>query len=164
MANFVAGGTLKVDDETATISAIGTQSRSTTLFAAASAGDTNIKVASTTGIANGDNLRIDTGGATESVTVTNVGTQGRNTTLAAAADAGATNVKVASVTGMAAGDTLNVDTGAARETRTIASVGTSGASGTGVALTSALSSAHASGVAVQNFNRMYGYEEKTGLW
>jgi N-acetyl-gamma-glutamyl-phosphate reductase len=22
----------------------------------------------------------------------------------------------------------------------------------------------ASGVAVQNFNRMYGYEEKTGLW
>ena len=31
VANFVVGGTLKVDDETATIAAVGTQSRSTTL-------------------------------------------------------------------------------------------------------------------------------------
>jgi hypothetical protein len=76
VANFVVGGTLKVDDETATIAAVGTQSRSTTLFAAAAAGDTNVKVASTTGIAAGDTMRIDTAGATESVTVTNVGTAG----------------------------------------------------------------------------------------
>jgi alpha-L-rhamnosidase len=150
VANFVVGGTLQVDDETATIAAIGTQSRSTTLFSPASAGDTNVKVASTTGIAVGDGMRIDTGGTTESVTVTNVGTQGRNTTLAAAAAAGATNIKVASVTGMSAGDTIHVDTGAARETRTIASVGTSGANGTGVTLTNALSAAHAAGVAVQD--------------
>ena len=31
VANFVVGGTLKIDDETATIAAVGTQSRSTTL-------------------------------------------------------------------------------------------------------------------------------------
>ena len=79
VANFVVGGTLEVDDETATIAAVGTQSRSTTLFAAAAAGDTNIKVASTTGIAAGDTMRIDTAGTTESVTVTNVGTQGPGT-------------------------------------------------------------------------------------
>src|SRR5919109_3632530 len=51
VGNFVVGGTLRVDDETATIAAIGTQSRNTTLFAPASVGDTNAKVASTTGIA-----------------------------------------------------------------------------------------------------------------
>jgi hypothetical protein len=150
VANFVVGGTLRVDDETATIAAVGTQSRSTTLFSPASAGDTNVKVASTTGIAVGDIMRIDTGGTTESVTVTNVGTQGRNTTLAAPAEAGATNIKVGSVTGMSAGDTIHVDTGAARETLTIASVGTSGASGTGLTLTSPLDAAHAAGVPVQD--------------
>ena len=135
VANFVPGDTLEVDQETATIAAVGTQSRSTTLFGAAAPGDTNVKVAATTGIANGDTLRIDIGGATESVTVSNVGTQGRATTLAAAASAGATNVKVASVTGLAAGDTLLVDSGAAQESRTIATVGTAGANGTGVTLT-----------------------------
>jgi hypothetical protein len=150
VASFVVGGTLRVDEETATIAAVGTQSRSTTLFSPASAGDTNVKVASTTGIAVGDIMRIDTGGTTESVTVTNVGTQGRNTTLAAPAAAGETNIKVGSVTGMSAGDTIHIDTAAARETRTIASVGTSGASGTGVTLTSALDAAHAAGVPVQD--------------
>ena len=150
VGNFVVGGTLKVDEETATIAAIGTQSRNTTLFVPASAGDTNVKVASTTGVAVGDNMRIDTGGTTESVTVTNVGTQSRNTTLAAAAAAGATNIKVGSVTGMSAGDMVHVDTGAARETRTIANVGTSGADGTGLTLTSPLDAAHAAGVPVQN--------------
>ena len=150
VANFVVGGTLRVDQEPGTIAAIGTQSRNTTLFSPASAGDTNVKVASTTGIAVGDIMRIDTGGTTESVTVTSVGTQGRNTTLAAAAPAGATNIKLASVTGMSAGDTIHIDTGPAEETRTIASVGTSGADGTGVTLTSALDAAHAGGVAVQD--------------
>jgi hypothetical protein len=149
-ANFVAGGTLTVDDETANIAAVGTQSRSTTLFAPAVAGDTNIKVASTTGIGVGETLHIDTGGTTESATITSVGTQGRNTTLAAAAAAGDTNVKVASVTGMNAGDTLHIDTGAARETRTIVAVGTSGAGGTGLTIDSPLTQAHAAGVAVQD--------------
>src|SRR4051794_5394756 len=97
VGNFIPGQTLKLDSETATITAVGTQSRSTTLFAAATAGDANVKVGATTGIAVGDTLRIDTGSALESVTVSSVGTQGRNTTLAAAAAAGATNVKLASV-------------------------------------------------------------------
>ena len=146
VANFVAGGTLLVDGETATIATVGTQSRNTTLFAPAAAGDTNVKVASTTGIAAGDTMRVEA----ESVTVTNVGTQGRNTTLAAAAAAGATNIRVGSVTGMAAGDTVHVDTGAARETRTIATVGTSGANGTGLTLTAPLDAAHAAGAPVQD--------------
>ena len=45
--------------ETATITAVGTQARSTTLFAAAPAGATNVKVAATTGLADGDALRVD---------------------------------------------------------------------------------------------------------
>ena len=106
VANFVVGGRLKVDDETATIAAVGTQSRSTTLFAPAAAGDTNIKVASTTGIAAGDTMRIDTAGTTESVTVTNVGTAGGGTgitftpALTSAHSAGAT------VLGLGTGVTL----------------------------------------------------------
>ncbi len=142
VANFVAGDTLKVDQETATIAAVGTQSRATTLFAPAAAGDSNVKVAAITGIVVGDTLRVEN----ESVTVSAVGTQGRNTTLSAAVAAGATNVKVASVTGLAAGDKLIVD----GETATIQSVGTAGANGTGVTLASALTAAHAGGAAVQD--------------
>jgi Bacterial alpha-L-rhamnosidase C-terminal domain/Bacterial alpha-L-rhamnosidase 6 hairpin glycosidase domain len=81
VANFVVGGELKVEDETATIAAVGTQSRSTTLSAPAGVGETNIEVASTTGIAAGDTMRVDVAGTTESVTVTNVDTQGRNLTF-----------------------------------------------------------------------------------
>ena len=142
VSNFVVGDTLKVDNESATIAAVGTQSRSTTLFSAAAAGATNVKVAATTGIAVGDTLRVEN----ESVTVTTVGTQGRATTLSAAAAAGATNVKVASVTGLTAGDTLIVD----GESATIQTVGTAGATGTGVTLTAPLAAAHASGAAVQD--------------
>jgi hypothetical protein len=70
------------------------------------------------------------------------------TALAAAANAGDTNVKVASVTGMVAGNTLTIDSGAAAETVTITTVGTAGATGTGVTITPALASAHASGALV----------------
>jgi hypothetical protein len=70
------------------------------------------------------------------------------TTLAAAASAGDTNVKVASVTGMAVGGTLTIDTGSSAETVTISTVGTAGATGTGVTVTPALASAHASGAFV----------------
>lgn len=55
----------------------GTSARSTTLAAAASAGDMNIKVASVTGISVGQVLTVDPNGANpETVTVTSVGTAG----------------------------------------------------------------------------------------
>ena len=120
MANFVVGGTLEVDDETATIAAVGTQSRSTTLFAAAAAGDTNIKVASTTGIAAGDTMRIDTAGTTESVTVTNVGTQGPGTGITFTPALTSAHAAGAAVLGL----------------------------GTGVTITAPLSAAHAAGAPV----------------
>jgi hypothetical protein len=106
VANFVVGGRLKIDDETATIAAVGTQSRSTTLFAPAAAGDTNVKVASTTGIAAGDTIRIDTGGATESVTVTNVGTAGGGTGITFTPALTAAHGAGAAVLGLGTGVTL----------------------------------------------------------
>jgi hypothetical protein len=54
---------------------------------------------------------------------------------------------VASVTGLLPGQTLNIDS-TSSESRVIQSVGTAGVNGTGVTLTSALGSAHASGVPV----------------
>src|SRR5580765_3516115 len=100
----------------------------TTLAAPASGGDTNVKVASVTGIS--------------------VGTaQLAATTLAAAAGAGDTVVKVASVTNMNVGHLLRLDTGTNAEFATIQSVGTAGAAGTGVTLTAPLTKAHASGAA-----------------
>jgi hypothetical protein len=106
VANFVVGGTLKVDDETATIAAVGTQSRSTTLFAPAAAGDTNVKVASTTGIATGDTMRIDTAGTTESVTVTNVGTPGSGTGITFTPALTSAHAAGAAVLGLGTGVTL----------------------------------------------------------
>ena len=70
---------------------------------------------------------------------------GGSTTLSAPANPGDTNVKVASVTGFVAGQQITIDIGTIAETRTIASVGTSGAGGTGVTLTSAISTYHQSG-------------------
>jgi hypothetical protein len=65
-------------------------------------------------------------------------------TLAAAAAAGDTNIKVASVSGYTAGQKLFVD----GEFVTLQAVGTAGAGGTGLTITPALASAHASGATV----------------
>jgi hypothetical protein len=48
----------------------------TTLAATASAGDTNVKVASVTGMAAGNTITIDTGSSAETVTISTVGTAG----------------------------------------------------------------------------------------
>jgi hypothetical protein len=48
----------------------------TTLSAAANAGDTNVKVASVTGMVAGNTLTVDTGAAAETVTIATVGTAG----------------------------------------------------------------------------------------
>ena len=104
VTNFIVGDTIQVGTATAKITAIGTQSRTTTLFAPAAVGDTNVKVAATTGLAAGDELRL----GDQTLTISNVGTQGRATTLSAAAAAGATNIRVASVTGLVPNSTITV--------------------------------------------------------
>ncbi len=120
----------------------------TALAAPASAGDTNIKVESTGGLAVGAKLTIDPNGTPETVTVTAVGSgpSGFFTpTLVAAANPGDTNVKVNFTFGMTAGDVMRIDTGANVEFATIQSVGTAGAGGTGVTFTAPLTLAHAVG-------------------
>ncbi len=65
------------NQETVNVQSVGTAAFSTTLAAAANAGDTNIKVGSVTGLAPGRTLTVDYGGANpETVTVTTVGTSG----------------------------------------------------------------------------------------
>ena len=82
VSGFAPGGTINVDAggnlETATISSVGTAAgAATTTFAAATAGDTNVKVSSISGFAVGEQMSVDTGANLETVTVTAVGTQGR---------------------------------------------------------------------------------------
>lgn len=156
VSNLAVGGVLNIDSganlETATITSVGTAAGTNrTLFVAAAAGDTNIKVNNEGGFVVGQSMSIDTGANLETATVTEVGTRGRSTTLSAASAVGATNIKVASVTGFSVGATITVDTGGNLETRTITTVGTSGAGGTGVTLDAALSQAHASGASVRMF-------------
>jgi hypothetical protein len=112
---------------------------------AAHAGDTNIKVASVTGIATA--LAAATAAGDSNIKVASVAPF-FTTTLSAASAAGATNIKVASVTTLLAGKTINLDTGASFESATIASVGTAGATGTGVTLNAPLANAHASAAQV----------------
>ena len=120
----------------------------TALAAPASAGDTNLKVESTGGMAVGAKLTIDPDGTPESVTVTSVGS-GPGTaftpTLVAAANPGDTNIKVNFTFGVTAGHVMRIDTGNAVEFATIQSVGSSGAGGTGVTFTAPLTLAHAVG-------------------
>ena len=157
VSNLAAGRPLTIgtgsDQETVTISAVGSAAATTTLFAPASAGAMNIKVASTTGLTAGAVLSIDAAGAhPETATIETVGTRGRTTTLAAAASAGATGVRLASTTGLTAGDTLTIDTGQALETATIASIVSPAPASPNpnVLLTSALGKAHAGGVAASD--------------
>jgi hypothetical protein len=109
--------------ETATIApdGVGTAAANpTTLMAAVSVGDTNIKVANIVGFAEGALVAIDTGNGTEVCTVARggVGTAGRNLALAAPAAAGDTNIKVTSVFGFEVGMPVIVDaSGGKPETR-----------------------------------------------
>ncbi|MGZ4218556.1 MAG: glycoside hydrolase family 3 C-terminal domain-containing protein [Solirubrobacteraceae bacterium] len=121
----------------------------TTLAAPASAGDTNIKVESTGGMAVGAKLTIDPDGTPQTVTVTTVGSgpSAFAPTLVVAANPGDTNIKVNFTFGVTAGDTMRIDSGANVEFATIQSVGSSGAGGTGITLTAPLKLAHAVGAA-----------------
>ncbi len=124
----------------------GDVSGETTLAAPASPGDTNVKVVSVTNLATTLAAASSVGDA--NIKVASTAPFFTSTSLAAPASAGDTNIKVASVTNLHAEETILIDTGAGLETRVISAVGTAGASGTGVTLTTALGSSHASGAPV----------------
>ena len=84
----------------------------TTLAAAANAGDTNIKVASITAMVAGQTINIDTGAAVESRVIQSVGTAGATGTgVTLTAPLSLAHASGAPVT--PAGQQINVDTGAA---------------------------------------------------
>jgi hypothetical protein len=147
----------------------------TALAAASAAGATNIKVDSVADFGPGQTITIDTGGNMETAVIALVGTAGA-TTVGSATSAGATVIPVASAAGFSAGQTVNIDSGANFETAVVVSIGrgpggpgrggpggatitvaaplrfahTAGAqvSGSGLALTTALTRAHAAGARV----------------
>ncbi|HZC69224.1 MAG TPA: LamG-like jellyroll fold domain-containing protein [Jatrophihabitans sp.] len=138
--SLVPGDVLRVDNgdssEQATIADVGTAAGpATTLAASASAGATNVKLASTAGVVVGNKLLLGTGTNAERATVTGVGTAaGPATTLVAPASVGDTNVKVASLNGMTVGDPILLDSGGNTETATITGIpGGGGAAGPRVA-------------------------------
>jgi hypothetical protein len=112
------------DLESGTVASVGTAATTTTLFAPAAAGDSNVKVASTTGFTVGGPITVDVGPASEPATVTAIGTAGAKSTLFTDAAAGDTNVKVASVNGATVGQPIAIDTGTNVETPTVTAVGT----------------------------------------
>jgi hypothetical protein len=87
------------------------------------AGDTNIKVTSTSNLGVGSTIALDEVN-TENPVVAAVGTAATNTTLAGPASAGGTVINVASVSGFSAGQTVKVDLGPIVDTATIGTVGT----------------------------------------
>jgi beta-glucosidase len=124
----------------------------TTLAAPAAAGDTTLKVASTSGMVAGLPLVVDPAGSQEPVTIATVGTAAANaTTLPVGASAGATTVNVASVNGMTVGHQVRLDSGASAEFGTIQAVGTAAATATTLA---AASSAGATNVKVASVTTM----------
>ena len=134
-----------------------------TLAAAASAGASNIKVASVEGFAAGQTILIDSGSNMETATIASVGTPGASTTDAAVA-AGATSIPVANAFGFRPGQAITIGEGADEETAVVAAGGRRGApvvtiesplkkahpagaqvAGTGITLASALGHAHTGG-------------------
>ncbi|MEU0563192.1 nucleoside hydrolase-like domain-containing protein [Dactylosporangium sp. NPDC006015] len=165
--DFLAGNTVTIgtgsDAETRTVTlAGGGGAGPTTLFDAAPAGATNIKVTTVTNYFTGDPLTIGTGDTAQTVTVTDVGTQRVATTAAAAAAPGDTVLKVASTGAscnanaaacftdpvMRPGDQLRIGTGTSQFTVTIKAVGTPFATGSGVTLQQPLPAAVSAGTAV----------------
>jgi hypothetical protein len=138
------------------------------LSAAAAAGATNIKVASTEGFRPSQTVRIDSGANAETAVIAAVGTAGA-TTVRTATDAGATVLPAVSATGFGKGETITIDEGANSETAVVASIRGRGAatitvvaplahahaagapiSGSGISLTTPLTRTHADGAQVSD--------------
>ncbi len=133
--------------EVATVTSIGKPGTQDYLAAAASAGATNLKVASVRNISVGDRIRLDidsVGHGIETVTVTKVGSGASRTMLSADSRAGATNIKVRSVDGFAVGDNMTIGTPPHEKTFTITAARTSDA-GISVDFTPALAQAYSKG-------------------
>jgi non-reducing end alpha-L-arabinofuranosidase len=108
------------------------------LAAPASAGDTTINVRSTTGMAAGHQIDIDTGSTVENRTIVSVGTAATaNTTLwqplpdgpVITIPAGSTNVPVTSTSGFTAGQKIGLGYGDNHEVATVTAVGRAGTQG-----------------------------------
>ena len=118
----------------------------TTTVAPVDIGDTNIKVASTTGFTVGDPLELDESGyipvgkeAAETATITGVGTAaGPQTTTVTNAKAGDTNIKVASINGFTVGQPMQIKdaNGAHFEAGAVAAVGSAAGPSTTLAAAS----------------------------
>jgi len=131
MTGYVIGGPLTVGSgasaQQATITGVGTAAGApTTIAYPAAAGDTNVKIASTSGFATGDSVVIGSGDAAVVRIATAVGTAATITGLVAGASAGDSNVKVASAAGLTVGAQIDITPGPAQEHVTITNVGTVG--------------------------------------
>jgi non-reducing end alpha-L-arabinofuranosidase len=136
-----------------------------TMPIAATAGATNIKVASVAGFDAGQTIMIDSGANMETAVIAAVGTGGAST-AGSATSVGATVIPVANAFGFSAGQSITIDGGANLETAVIASVNARGGtitvaaplirahaagakvSGSGITLTTALTKAHGRGAQV----------------
>ena len=134
---FGVGQPVAIDEvttENGTVASIGTAAQSTTLTARSAVGDTNVKVASVTGVTVGHSYRVGVPPNDEYPTVSAVGTASSTaTTLAGPAAAGDTNIKVGSISGFTVGQGVRVDATPNDEYGTVASVGTAAASATTLA-------------------------------
>jgi sRNA-binding protein len=158
-ADFAGGQEIEVENETRTVSSVGTEAAPMTMvFVPVSTGPwlvippgaTNLPVANAARFEVGQKIGIDIGGNYEMATVTTVGKAATQTTLSASATAGATTIKLAEVSNVSAGDTLTISTGARKEVVKVSSVDSAATIGTEVALSAPLRLDHASGVDVSD--------------
>jgi hypothetical protein len=137
----------------------------TALSAASEPGTTNIKVATVTGLAAGQTIRIGTGADAETTVIATVGTPGGTAALGSVS-VGATDIPVGSIAGFSTGEAITVGSGASTENVSIAGLNRPAAiiiltkplavahpagtqvGGTGITLTQALQHAHADGTLV----------------
>src|SRR6185312_4539492 len=136
VSGFVAGEPFLIDSgaksERATVTAIGTAAGpATTTVAPAAIGGKVIKLASTVGLAPGEQIVIDAGAKAEIATIASVGTAASAaTTMVEPAAIGTRNVKVASTAGFVVGEQLSIVEsgailiGAVTEATTVLKIGT----------------------------------------
>jgi non-reducing end alpha-L-arabinofuranosidase len=120
-------------------------SPATMLGTGATAGATNIKVASVEGFFPAQEISIDMGAKLETAEIASVGTAGA-TTMGTATTVGATVIPVVSTSGFGEGETITIGDGANAETAVVASIRRFGASS--ITVSAPLTLAHAAGAEV----------------
>lgn len=128
----------------------------TTLAVKSAAGSKNIKVTSTAGFINGQEIIVGSGENSEKIIIAETGTAG-GTSAGAAVNAGSMTIPVAGVEGFSIGQTITIDSGSNSEAAVISSIVPArrrfGGAGNNIPLdtikvTAPLNFAHASGVQV----------------